>query len=175
LIAPADPTLRHWLHAEGSLTARLRQFGPVEVRVQQQGAMALWGPEQHDLQQRSGYVREVVLLLGGRPAVWARSATSQRAIQGPWRAMQGLATRPLAELLFSSRRVERAPLQSLHLPKGSPLHRHMRSQWLSLDAPTSAAELPHWARSSVFRRHGHALRVMEAFAPWVCTLKQASL
>jgi chorismate-pyruvate lyase len=31
--------------------------------------------------------------------------------------------------------------------------------------------LPRWARSSVFWRHGHPLRVMEAFSPWVAALK----
>jgi chorismate-pyruvate lyase len=30
--------------------------------------------------------------------------------------------------------------------------------------------MPRWARSSVFWRHGHPLRVMEAFSPWVSTL-----
>ena len=104
----SDPGLQFWLQAEGSLTARLRQFGPVQVQVQRQGHMALWVPEQQDVRQRGGYVREVVLLLNGRPAVWARSVTSMAASRGPWRALQGLGTRPLAELLFAARPVARA-------------------------------------------------------------------
>ena len=181
MISPADPALRAWLQAPGSLTARLRRFGPVEVLVQQQGASALWPLERADLQQPCGYVREVVLLLGGRPAVWARSATSLAAIQGPWRALHGLGTRPLAELLFAQRPVQRAPLRHFALTRSGPMHQHVRRQWQALGAPADLAgqgavppaPLPHWARSSVFWHKGHGLRVMEAFSPWVCALQES--
>lgn len=168
---PSSPVLRHWLQAPGSLTARLRRHGVLEVRVQQQGKSLLWPPEQGDLQQASAYVREVVLLLDGRPVVWARSATSQQAVQGPWRALQGLGTRPLAELLFGTLQVARSPLRAQRIAPASPLHNHMRRQWMALDALTAEAGVPLWARSSVFWRKGHALRVMEAFSPWVATLQ----
>ncbi len=169
----SDPRLGLWLQAEGSLTSRLRRHGRVEVQVQQQGAMALWAPEQADLQQLCGYVREVVLLLDGRPAVWARSATTLQAIKGPWRAMKGLGTRPLAELLFAARHVEREPLQALHLPKTGAMQRHLGQQWLQLPQQRAQTGIPHWARSSVFWHNGHPLRVMEAFSPWVLRLKPA--
>ena len=169
----SDPRLALWLQAEGSLTSRLRRHGRVEVLVQQQGAMALGAPERADLQQRCGYVREVVLLLDGKPAVWARSATTLAAIKGPWRAMKGLGTRPLAELLFAARHVEREPLRALHLSQGSPLQRHMGSQWLQLAQQNAQTGVPHWARSSVFWHNGHPLRVMEAFSPWVLRLQPA--
>jgi chorismate--pyruvate lyase len=171
---PSDPRLRLWLQAEGSLTSRLRAHGQVRVRVQQQGAAALWVPEQADLGQRFGYVREVVLLLDGRPAVWARSATSLRASKGPWRAMRGLGTRPLAELLFAARHVERDRLRALQLPKGGRMQRYLSAQWQGLAQPeplgTPHSAVPRWARSSVFWLHCHPLRVMEAFSPWVSTL-----
>jgi len=175
---PPDPRLRLWLQAEGSLTSRLRMHGQVQVLVQQQGAAALWKPEQADLGQRCGYVREVVLLLNGRPAVWARSATSLRASTGPWRAMRGLGTRPLAELLFAARHVERDPLRALQLPKGGPMQRHLSAQWMRLaqttperaSHTTPPSAVPRWARSSVFWHNGHALRVMEAFSPWFAGL-----
>ena len=171
---PSDPGLQSWLRAPGSLTARLRQHGRVEVQVQRQGRMALWVPEQQDLQQRSGYVREVVLLLNGRPVVWARSATSLAAIRGPWRAMQGLGTRPLAELLFAARPVARAPLRQQYLPPSGVMQSHIRRQWQQLQQRTAADGIPLWARSSVFWHRCQALRVMEAFSPWVCTLSTAS-
>jgi chorismate lyase len=170
LIFQLDPALHRWLQAKGSLTARLRCFGEVRVLLLRQGPGALWPLERADLHQRCGYVREVVLLVNGRPAVWARSATSLAAITGPWRAMQGLGTRPLAELLFAKRQVRRAPLQLHHLPRHGLMHNHMRRQWQAM-APAAAAEWPHWARSSVFWHQGHALRVMEAFSPWVRALK----
>ena len=186
---PSDPHMRHWLQADGSLTSRLRVYGTVEVRVQQQGGRALWAEERADLQVSGGYVREVVLLLNGRPAAWARSATTQAAIQGPWSALRGLGTRPLAELLFAGRHVERAPLQAQHLARCGLQANHIQRQWQALvehspqaalpqsglcaAAPPSLlyAAAPRWARSSVFWRHGHPLRVMEAFSPWVAALK----
>lgn len=138
--------------------------------MQQQGRMALWGREQEDLSSLSGYVREVVLLLNNKPVVWARSATPLLAIKGPWRAMQGLGSRPLAELLFSGRHVDREPLQAHHLQRSGRVERHIRSQWQALELQAPDATAPRWARSSVFWRHGHPLRVMEAFSPWVRSL-----
>ncbi len=166
----SDPGLQFWLQAEGSLTARLRQFGPVQVQVQRQGHMALWVPEQQDVRQRGGYVREVVLLLNGRPAVWARSVTSMAASRGPWRALQGLGTRPLAELLFAARPVARAPLRLQQLQPSGAMQSHIRRQWLQLAQRSPQEGVPQWARSSVFWHRGHALRVMEAFSPWVGAL-----
>lgn len=166
----SDAELRRWLQAPGSLTAHLRRFGVVEVRVQRQGRMALWGAEQADLRQRSGYVREVVLMLNGRAAVWARSCTSQACSKGPWRALRGLGTRPLAELLFAQRALRRLPLRTEQLHQGGPVQRHIRRQWQQLAPNALPAALPRFARSSVFWHKDHALRVMEAFSPWVCTL-----
>ena len=171
---PVDRGLQSWLLAPGSLTARLRLHGRVEVRVLRQAALPLWRPEQQDLQQRSGYVREVVLLLNGRPAVWARSATSLAAIRGPWRALQGLGNRPLAELLFAARPVARAPLRLQPLARSSAVQSHIRRQWLQLPQRGAQDGVPQWARSSVFWHRGHALRVMEAFSPWVCVLRTAA-
>jgi chorismate--pyruvate lyase len=167
---PCDPVLRRWLQAEGSLTSRLRAHGLVEVQVQRQGPGTLWALEQADLRVHTGYVREVVLLLDGRPAVWARSVTTARAIQGAWRAMRGLGVRPLAELLFSTRHVNRESLQAQRLPRGDRQVKHIRDQWNALQQPSLETAMPRWARSSLFWRHGQALRVMEAFSPWMSSL-----
>jgi chorismate--pyruvate lyase len=140
------------------------------VRVLAQAVMPLWREEEQDLGVRSGYVREVVLLLDGVPVVWARSATPLHAMQGPWRAMRGLGTRPLAELLFAGRRVQRLPLQAHRLASRGRMERHVRKQWLGLPQQAMGAKVPQWARSSVFLHKGQPLRVMEAFAPWVSRL-----
>jgi len=169
MVSP-NTALRHWLQANGSLTARLRRHGDVTVHVLAQGTMRLWREEQVDLGTRSGYVREVVLLLDKVPLVWARSATPLHAIQGPWRAMQGLGARPLAELLFEGRRLERAPLRTHHLIKSSLQERHIRNQWRDFSRQTAQGDAPRWARSSVFWHKGQPLRVMEAFSPWICRL-----
>ena len=170
----ASPALRVWLRAQGSLTARLRRHGEVQVQVLRQGPMALWNAERQDLGSQAGYVREVVLHLDGRPAVWARSATSLQSIKGPWKAMQGLGTRPLAELLFEPIYMHRTPLQTHALRRGGLMQRHVHKAWCSLEHADAQHLSPQWARSSVFLRHGHGLRVMEAFSPWVCALKNTS-
>lgn len=167
---PSDPALRRWLYAPHSLTARLRQHGPVLVRVQRQGRMPLLHAEQRDLRTRHGYVREVVLFLRGRPAVWARSATTHRAVQGPWKAMRGLGTRPLAELLFSGAPLPRDPLQARRAPRRGRLDQSIRRQWQALQDGQLPAAQPRWARSSVFWRRGAPLRVMEVFSPWIAGL-----
>ena len=152
-----------WLHARGSLTARLRTHGAVTVHVVFEGVRALWPQEKEHVHCRNGYVREVVLCINGRPAVWARSAISHAALRGPWRAMAQLGKRPLAELLFQRSPIKRSPLHALHVPKHGAIDTHIRAAW------TENAS-PRWARTSVFWHKSHPLHLMEAFAPWVFDL-----
>jgi chorismate lyase len=173
----ARPALCQWLRAPGSLTARLRQLGPVEVLVQHQGTQRLWPAERLALGARSGHVREVLLLLHGQPVVWARSATTHRALRGPWKALKGLGSRPLAELLFSHASVLRGPLMRHDWLPGGAEHLRARQDWQRLlsqtKTPAALGQPNDWAgwapprrgRASVFRHHGQPLRVMEAFSP----------
>lgn len=170
---PVPPRLGQWLSAPGSLTARLRLLGTVRVEVLDQGRRRLWPQERQALGCSVGHVREVVLRVDERPAVWARSSVPVRAVKGPWRAIRGLGTRPLAELLFTHRAVRRGPLQALRFQPHGPASTHMARQWARLHAaaatlpaaaPTSA---PTWSRHSLFHHHGQPLQVLEAFAPWV--------
>lgn len=165
-------SLRQWLSAPGSLTARLRRHGPVTVQVLRQGRCTLWPQEQAALRSRHGHVREVVLRVNGRPAVWARSSTPLGAVKGPWRAIKGLGTRPLAELLFEHSQVRRDPLVAEAFARQSPQRHHLARQWAALgQAPTQVAgPAPTWARRSVFWHRGHPLQVLESFAPWLSEL-----
>lgn len=155
---PVSPLLQFWLRAPGSLTARLRVTGDVQVRVHFQGSQRLWPEERRALRDVAGHVREVSLLLDGLPVVWARSATRHRALKGPWKAIQGLGSRPLAELLFAEARVGRGPLESQRWRAGSEGPRQTRRRW------GPKADRPRWARHSLFTHHGQTLRVMEAFS-----------
>lgn len=158
-----------WLSAPGSLTARLRLLGTVRVEVLDQGRRRLWPQERRALGCSVGHVREVVLRVDERPAVWARSSVPARAVKGPWRAIRGLGTRPLAELLFAHRAVRRGPLQSLRFQSHGPVDAHMARQWARLNRATAFLPPPHpvWARHSLFHHQGQPLQVLEAFAPWV--------
>lgn len=182
---PVSPLLRQWLSAPGSLTARLRLHGRVRVEVLDQGRRWLWPQERRALGCGVGHVREVVLRIDERPAVWARSSVPVRAVKGPWQAIRGLGTRPLAELLFSHRAVRRGPLRALRLTAHGPAGSHMARQWARLHpaadavaagdisaSPSSSRSsllgpAPCWARHSLFLHHGQPLQVLEAFAPWV--------
>lgn len=154
--------VKAWLSGGGSLTARLREHGTVEVVVLREGVRPLWPQEQRDLRCRCGHAREIALLVDGRPAVWARSVTPRLAVRGAWKAMVTLGKRPLAELLFQGRALQRDPLVPQRLPRHGAVAGRMRSAW----SPPGTT-LPQRARSSVFWRKGQPLRVFEAFAPWV--------
>ena len=162
-------SLRRWLQAPGSLTARLRAHGAVTLQVTRQGRQTLWPQEREALGTSEGHVREVVLLIDGRPAVWARSVTPLSAVKGPWQAMKGLGTRPLAELLFTRRHVQRDPLVGERLPRHSAERQHIVREWQRLGMAVSGPA-PVWCRRSVFWRRGQPLQVMESFAPWVTPL-----
>jgi chorismate lyase len=161
-IRPARPAMKRWLQATGSLTARLRSHGQVRVQVISQGTQRLTPLERRTLGQASGHVREVLLWVDDQAAVWARSVTSQRALRGPWKALKGLGTRPLAELLFNHQRVQRGPLHRHPWRARGPEHVHASRCW-----PRGQPRAPRWARASVFKHHGQALRVMESFSPHV--------
>jgi chorismate--pyruvate lyase len=156
-----------WLQAPGSLTARLRQLGATEIVLVRQGTQRLWSAEQADIGALSGHVREVVITVDGVAAVWARSATTQQALHGSWKALANLGTRPLADLLFHGRMIDRGQLRAIKLPRHGVLEGHLRPLWFDLQPPTRVAGVPQWGRSSVFVRKGQPLRVFEAFAPWV--------
>lgn len=158
-----DRAMNRWLKGSGSLTLRLRRLGAVQVQVQYQGTERLWRAERAAIGQTSGHVREVILMVDGQPMVWARSVTSLRAMRGPWRALRGLGSRPLAELLFSHARVKRGPLHAHSWARRGPERGRARRQLARHGAPSQAGM--RWARASVFWHHGQPLRVMESFSP----------
>ena len=168
-VQPVSPALRRWLKAPGSLTARLRALGTVHVEVMSQGTKRLWPAERRLLRQTSGHVREVILCVDSQPMVWARSVTTPRALKGPWKALKGLGTRPLAELLFSHARVRRGRLAQHAWQRTGPQQARARRDWQRLarqaNRPAITTKPPGWARQSVFWHHGAPLRVMESFAP----------
>jgi len=165
---PRRALLRQWLLAPGSLSRRLATLGTrFEVQTLHQGCGRLQRDEAADLAPQARmrcWVREVLLRVDGEPLVWARSVTPRRSMNGPWRALLGLGSRPLAELLFSDPRVRRTPLRREHLVPHAPLARRLAQQWRTATGEAPPAGMV-WARSSVFRKHGAPLRVMEALAP----------
>ncbi|WP_066337899.1 chorismate--pyruvate lyase family protein [Azohydromonas lata] len=157
--------LGRWQRAPGSLTARLKQLGKhFEVQTLRQRVAPLLREERRELGVGRFLVREVILLVDGQPLVWARSVAPARSLAGPWRALGGLGTRPLGQLLFDDPRVARSPLKPHRWCRGGEGHGRVRRDWQAFTGG-------HWGgavvagRSSVFVRHGVKLRVYEAFAP----------
>lgn len=160
--------VRRWLTATGSLSARLQAVS-VAFTVQRvsQGASALRDGECRGMQRRAlhrVHAREVILRCDGEPVVYARSVVEDRHVRGPWRALAGLGTRPLAQLLFQERAIARSPLEYQRLAPRSAWHRHVEQQWQRATGeplPTGAL----WARRSRFTKSGATLLLIEVFSP----------
>ena len=166
-------SLRAWLRAPGSLSQRLARHGRFEVQLLRQTTAKLRAPERRQLgHPRRGctLVREVLLRVDGQPLVWARSSLHKSGLAGPWKALKGLGTKPLATLLYADPRVSRSLLQPRRLAVQGATRRQMQRQWLQATG-SAAPRAMLWSRHSVFHRQGALLRVMELFHPEVARLE----
>lgn len=162
---PPDHRLAAWLSAGGSLTAHIRRVGH-DFRVHglvQRCTFAL-AEEAGILGHRRGVtVREVLLMEGDMPLVFAHSVVSRQSTRGPWHALGGLGTRPLAELLFADRAVTRRPLRYRAVTAADPLGRRILHALPHM-------KFPLWARRSAFYKDGVPLLVTEVFLPAITRL-----
>ena len=165
--------VQRWVGAGGSLSAHLAGAGlKFSVQVLKQGRQKLYRDEARALGlsgSAAGYVREVVLRVDGVAVVFARSVTPHACSLGPWRAVRGLGTRPLADILFKHLGITRTPLEFTRLHTASALRTQVAKAWQGATGkPVACRALP--ARRSVFTRRGAPLLVMEVFAqqhaPW---------
>lgn len=105
------------------------------------------------------HVREVQLWGDGQPLVYARTVLPAVQSRLTWRALRGLGSRPLADLLFGLRAAHCTRLGSGRM---APLRaRRLRERLGWMDSPL-------WYRRSVFTRRGMPLLITEWFAPAVC-------
>lgn len=163
---PPDRRLAAWLSAAGSLTAHIRRAGhDFRVRRLSQLCAAVLPDEAGMLGSgRGAVVREVLLMEGAAPLVFAHSVALQRSTHGPWRALRNLGARPLAELLFADRAVLRRPLRYRRVTAADPLGRRIRHA-------LPHVKFPLWARRSTFYKNGAPLLVTEVFLPAILKLK----
>lgn len=159
--AHADPQ-RRWLTYPSSLTRRIvSRCGRFEVRLVSQRLRFPNDDEYRALGRplhRLAFVREVLLYADGEPVVLAHSILSRGDLRGAWHAVGRLGTRPLAEVLFSDRRVRRGPFEFARIDAAHPLGRRAR-QLVGPRLGTLAA------RRSLFRLRGRPLMVTEVFLP----------
>ena len=153
---------RTWLTDHGSLTRRLQAACPA-FRVQRllQAHAVPHRDEVAPLDLRPGrhaLVREVLLLCGDTPLVFAHTVIPLAGLKGPWAGLVNLGNRPLGAALFADPRIARHPLESRRLDRRHPLYRaavrHVTTPPRSL-----------WARRSRFTLQGHSILVTEVFLP----------
>jgi chorismate--pyruvate lyase len=167
---PASRALAAWLSAPGSLSAQLASaFGSLRVQRLYQGRGRAGRDEAAALGLAVGqrvHVREVILRCDGRALVSARTVVEPAALEGPWRALTGLGSRSLAELLFHDTGVRRSPLAYARIRLTDARGRRLMASWRRATLEDWPA--PHaWARHAVYLRRGRPLLVTEVFSPAV--------
>ncbi|WP_148717018.1 chorismate--pyruvate lyase family protein [Chitinolyticbacter meiyuanensis] len=158
----APRPLRPWLTESGSLTARLIAHHPAfSVRVLRQRATTAHRDELAPLGQarrRRTPMREVLLLSGQQPLVFAHSVTTPQAVRRGFRKFVHVGGRSLGSMLFASPTIARSRLAWCRVDARHPLWRK---------AVTAVGPLPPrlWARRSLFYAGGDRLLVTEVFLP----------
>ena len=148
---------RTWLLDSGSLTQRLikasgGQFA-VQVLKQRWERPRLSEAQLLDMQPREmGIIREVALLCGGEPWVFARSVIPASSLHGHLRRLRQLDNSSLGAMLFSDPSMQRWPFQLARLDGFN----HQLPEQLRQDS-----EL--WGRRSRFELRGKPLMVSEIF------------
>ncbi len=109
---------------------------------------------------RLALVRQVRLLCGVRPLVFARSIVPSSTLRGTTRRLSCLGSRPLADVLFTDSSVQREEMEFALLRPGHVLH-ELTTKALEIHAPAL------WGRRSLFRLRRKPLLVSEMFSPGI--------
>ncbi len=154
--------LHRWLADRGSLTSRIKAHFPAfNLKRLGQSLQVPHTDERRHMdfrQSELAVVREVLLMSGWTPLVFAHSIVARRDVRGVWRGLSRLGSRPLAEMLFNDPTVARLPMEYHRIDARHPLFRRTL-----VVAPHTAKTL--WARRSVFVKQGRPLLVTEVFLP----------
>jgi len=154
--------LRAWLFDNSSLTRRLQQRyrGEFSVRVLYQSwCRPLWherraiGMRDHE----QALIRQVQLLCGELPLVFARTVIPVGTLHGAQRRLAHLGNRPLGALLFADKSVYRGPMEVARI---SGEHEGYAT---IVGSARMAEEI--WGRRSLFYFGSRPLLVSEIFLP----------
>ncbi len=154
---------RSWLLDHASLTRRLQQRCGEGFRVKLLSlrlerpmlseSRALGRPP-----QEIALVRQVHLLCGDTPWVFARTVIPLPSLKGGLRRLTQLGNHSLGAVLFADPRLERSPMEVARILPRQRLYRR------SHGADISEGE-PVWGRRSVFHLRDNPLLVSEFFLP----------
>ena len=113
-------------------------------------------------------VREVFLVCGDEPVVFAHTVLDAGSLRGAWRGVRTLGARPLGAALFADPRIARFALRTRKLGWHHELHRRVRRY--TQRAKTGAAQPSLWARRSLFQLNDSPILVTEVFLPEILRL-----
>ena len=147
-----DPQITSWLLDKNSLTQRIIKFcgqnnSQFQVQVLKQGKTLPTVDEALKLKIQTrqwAYVREVILLCGEEPVVYAKTIIPLSTLTGKQRQLAFLGNRPLGAYLFAQANLHRDPIEISQLS-----HKQQRL----------------WARRSAFYLENKPLLVYEVFLP----------
>jgi chorismate--pyruvate lyase len=161
LRSAAPAALWDWLLDPTSLTRRLQLACGARFSVQV--LRQAWGrplaSERRVLGIKRGgraVIREVRLMCGATPWVFARTVIPVRSLRGRQRRLAHLGSKPLGAALFADPHLSRGEVEVTHIAPGKSLYGH---------AADSSASDAIWGRRSVFRLRGKPLLVSEFFLP----------
>ena len=159
----APRALQPWLAERGSLTARLIAHYPAfSVRVLRQRYQAPHDDELQALQLHrcvAVFTRDVLLLSGSTPVVYAHSVATRSAVRGDFRRLRGVGNKSLGSMLFADPTIRRSPLAWRQLDPRHPLWQQAQAA-LRIQLPSRL-----WARRSLFLMGSARLLVTEVFLP----------
>lgn len=155
--------LSDWLLDRASLTLRLQQLCPMGFRVQvlsqvrdtpRLDEVRVLGMQPREM----AIVRQVWLLCGRTPWVYARTVIPVTSLRGKLQRLASLGTRPLGGVLFADPGMHRGIVELAELLPGHAVFTaatgHIRQRPAAI-----------WGRRSVFRLSGKPLLVSEIFLP----------
>lgn len=159
---PALTTIqKQWLMRAGALTAGLRSFGALKLRVLAEYPSGLPLDEASGLLRphRSPiWVREVAMSIDDVDCVVARSVTPLIASHGIWQGVRRLQSRPLADILYNDRSIIRSAFEVCQITRLTPIYKIC----VKVTTEPNSRLL---ARRSVFWRQNTPLLVAECFLP----------
>lgn len=150
-----------WIDEKGSLTARLSAVSGSKVGVSllRQGWYQPFPTEAFALDlplQRRVWLREVMLHAQNKPLVLARTVVPAGMLRGVGHGLARLGDRPLGELLFAYRRLDRRSLEQTRVDA---------SNWQPAMTQAHGLDTPVWGRRSLYETMGLKLLVCEFFFP----------
>jgi chorismate--pyruvate lyase len=152
-----------WLFDGESLTKRLKQAcgRNFNVKLLRQNYERPLLCERRALgmdDRAQALVRQVHLCCADQVLVYARSVMPLALLQGNSRGLAHLGGRPLGELLFRDKTMQRSPMEIARIEPGDLFY-----GWALAEG--AAVKGPLWGRRSVFRLAGRPLLVNEIFLP----------